>query len=381
MTVVMRLAEESAEPIPIPIFAPRSVPAHHIDSIHALVIDDSVSDVEIIRRLAASSQDASFIVDSAGSIEEAESMMEKVAYDVLLLDHRLPREDGLAFLERTRGTLEAPAVMLTGEDNARIAVAALRIGAYDYLPKDSLSSDLLSLTLQEAVWRFRDEISQQAADERALVARAASVETTGEATGHLRRMAFYASQIGLEIGLKGPQLSALRLGAVLHDIGTLAVRTSIFRKKGPLTRSEWADMKRHPIVSEALCSPLRLVREVSPIVRHHHERWDGKGYPDGLREDAIPMLARIISVVDAFDAMISGRPYRSKLLPEDAMRQLSQGSGTQWDPDLTDRFMTILTNNQRDILREAQALPVESGPDALWDEVQRSRIPAWPGGQ
>ncbi len=357
---------------------PESVeaPAHSpSEPLRALVIDDNPSDVQIVRRLAAIIADTPFVVESVESVEEAELLMERRTFDVLLLDYRMPREDGLAFLMRTQETLEAPVIMLTGENDARIAVMAIRMGAYDYLPKDGLSSEQLSHALGEAVRRFRERISQQRADERALVTLAASVEVKGDAAGHLHRMVFFATEIGISMGLKWPQLSALRLGAVLHDIGTLAVRTSIFRKKGPLTSKEWDDMRRHPSVGEALCSPLRLVKEVSPIVRYHHERWDGNGYPEGLSGERIPLLARIVSVVDAFDAMISGRPYRDKLPLEEALSRLSQGSGTQWDPEVVGQFIALLTSDRRDLLSEALAVTAEGGADALWDEMLRSHLP------
>ena len=343
------------------------------EPIRALVVDDNPNDVLIIRRLAATIRDASFLVESASSVEEAELMMAEKPYDVLLLDHRLPREDGLAFLLRARETLEAPAVLLTGENDARIAVLAIRTGAYDYLSKDGLSSDLLSQCLRDAVHRFREQVARQRADEHALVALAASVEANGDGAGHLRRMAFFATELGIALGMKWPQISAVRLGAVLHDIGTLAVQADVFVKDVPLTDEDWASIKRHPIIGESLCSPLRLVEEVSPIVRHHHERWDGTGYPDGLSGKEIPILARIVSIVDAFDAMTSERPYRHKKLPQEAMRQLSQGAGSQWDPSIVERFLWLLTDPSRDILGEAEKLVDESGADALWDQIHRSR--------
>jgi putative two-component system response regulator len=351
------------------------------EPIRALVIDDNPTDVLIVRRLAATIPDASVVVDSAASVEEAETMMAAKNYDVLLLDQRLPREDGLAFLLRARETLEAPAVLLTGENDVRVAVSAIRTGAYDYLSKDGLSSDLLSQTLREAVQRFREQVTQQRADERALVSLAASVEASGRGEGHLRRMAFIATELGVSLGLKWPQISALRLGAVLHDIGSLAIPADVFLKREPLNDEEWTAIKRHPAIGEALCSPLRLVREVSPIVRHHHERWDGAGYPDGLSGNNIPILARIISVVDGFDAMISERPYGRKMPVDEAMRELSQGAGSQWDPEIADCFLTLLTQPNRDILGEAEQLSASSEPDALWEQVHRPRVQDWLAGQ
>jgi len=122
----------------------------------------------------------------------------------------------------------------------------------------------------------------------------------------------------------------------------VGVSEAVLCKPGPLDEEEWREMKQHPLMGEKICAQLRFAREVCPVIRHHHERWDGNGYTDGLAGEAIPLLARVISVVDAFDAMTSDRPYRPALPAEEAVRRLREGAGSQWDPDIVHTFIRSL---------------------------------------
>jgi putative two-component system response regulator len=176
-----------------------------------------------------------------------------------------------------------------------------------------------------------------------MLALAAAAEGKDPTTGgHLRRLAQLAALLGQELGLSGHQLQILRCGTLLHDIGKLAVRTAILCKPGPLTQDEWEEMRQHPLVGERICGCLRWSQQVGPIIRHHHEHWDGSGYPDGLGGPEIPYLARIASVVDAFDAMSSDRPYRKALAPRDVIRRMSAGAGKQWDPEIVQVFLELI---------------------------------------
>jgi HD-GYP domain-containing protein (c-di-GMP phosphodiesterase class II) len=149
----------------------------------------------------------------------------------------------------------------------------------------------------------------------------------------------FAYHLGVAVGLAGLDLKGVVFGALLHDVGKIGVPEAILVKPGPLSEAEWAAMRRHPEIGEQICRPLRSSRLFAPIVRHHHERWDGRGYPDGLSGEAIPLGARIVALVDAFDAMTHDRPYRRGRSVDDALEELRRESGRQFDPDLAALFV------------------------------------------
>jgi diguanylate cyclase (GGDEF)-like protein len=162
-----------------------------------------------------------------------------------------------------------------------------------------------------------------------------------ETEGHSQRVVAYATSIGRAMKLSSQDLAALEVGALLHDIGKVGVSDAILRKNGPLTPDEWGEMKKHPEIGYQLTSGIPFLHAASPVVRHHHERWDGKGYPDGLSGEAIPLVARIFSVADSFDAMISDRPYRRGMAYEQAIAELQRVAGVQFDPQVIEAFLAL----------------------------------------
>ena len=160
---------------------------------------------------------------------------------------------------------------------------------------------------------------------------------------HAERVGRYSRAIGLAYGLDAAEdLDALYYGGVLHDLGKVVIPTDILLKDGPFTEGEWAIMRTHPAVGERMCQPLRSTAAYLPMIRHHHERFDGEGYPDHLVGEDIPLSARIAAVADAYDAMITTRPYRSGLDPEQARQQLVSGAGRQWDATIVEAFLGLL---------------------------------------
>jgi putative two-component system response regulator len=315
------------------------------EAIRVLCVDDNPEDVAIIRRLLSQFRHASFDVFAASTTDNCLERLDGDGADVLLLDHSLPGEDGISFLRRLAATRDfPPVIVLTGRGDERLAVEAMRSGASDYFPKDSITPSNLGGACVRALDGFRSEEERKLLDEQIIVALAAAAEGKDPTTaGHLQRLCRFATMLGQEIGLDEPHLQALRYGALLHDIGKLAVSTAVLAKPGPLNEEEWEEIRLHPLVGERICAGLWLSRYVSPIIRHHHERWDGSGYVDGLTGADIPLLARITSVVDAFDAMSSDRPYRRALPADIVKRRLLEGSGKQWDPDLVQAFLDLIT--------------------------------------
>jgi putative two-component system response regulator len=160
--------------------------------------------------------------------------------------------------------------------------------------------------------------------------------------GHCQRLALYSVAFGMRLGLSAAQLLALHRGGYLHDIGKVAIPDSILFKPGKLSAEEWVLMRTHSVRGEEICRPLRSLAQVLPIIRNHHERWDGTGYPDGLRGEKIPLLARVLQFADAFDALTTERPYKAAFPREEALEILMDESEKGWrDPQLTPKFIEM----------------------------------------
>jgi len=172
-----------------------------------------------------------------------------------------------------------------------------------------------------------------------VAALANAVEAKDEQTEHhCERLALFAGRLGMRIGLDRAELDAVTFGALLHDVGKIGVPDHVLTKPGPLDDDEWELIRRHPEIGERICAPLRSFAAFGPIIRHHHERWDGQGYPEGMRGEQIPIGARIVGLVDAFDAITHDRPYRPARTLDQALEELAGHGGRQFDPDLTALF-------------------------------------------
>jgi HD-GYP domain-containing protein (c-di-GMP phosphodiesterase class II) len=174
-----------------------------------------------------------------------------------------------------------------------------------------------------------------------LVAITRALEERDQTQGHGARVAGFAEPVAHRLGWVEARIALLRFGGLHHDIGKVAVRGDVLRKSGPLTLDELAEIRKHPSAGAELVLPLRGARAALPYVLFHHEHWDGKGYPFRLQGHAIPVEARLLAVADAFDAMISPRPYRRALTPERALLELCSCAGTQFDPELTELFVDL----------------------------------------
>ena len=181
-----------------------------------------------------------------------------------------------------------------------------------------------------------------------------------ETEDHSRRVAAYAIRLAREIGIGPDDELPLARGALLHDIGKIGVPDHILRKPGPLSRQEWEVMRQHPEMGRRILQGVPALADALPVVIHHHERWDGSGYPSGLRGERIELLARIFALVDAYDAMTADRPYRAAMSHDDAVAELLGGSGTQFDPKLVDIFVSIPTEEWELAAASAQSRSTET---------------------
>ena len=270
--------------------------------------------------------------------------------DLIILDVQLPGIDGYAVcneLKRNPATWQIPIIMVTVEGELHARLQGIEAGADDYLQKPADQQELEARI--RALLRTKRRNDQLEPAEAVIFALARAVEAKDSYTeGHLQRLALYAVEIGKRLRLSGDEITALRYGALLHDVGKVGVDELIIRKGGPLTPAEYRVMQQHTLIGERIVQPLRMGTAIGPIVRYHHERWDGRGYPDGLARESIPLCARIVAVADAFDAMTTLRPYNRVLSDEEAAERLRAGAGVYWDPNVIAVFLDWLPTIPRD---------------------------------
>jgi HD-GYP domain-containing protein (c-di-GMP phosphodiesterase class II) len=236
------------------------------------------------------------------------------------------------------------------EKGERVIVGSIRLYKQDFdEPEIALLDAVTKATghALERAWLTTERIELVDRLEAAWLgtaeALAAALEAKDSYTAdHASSIADLAVEVGTEFGLEGDALRDLRYGAIFHDIGKIAIPDAILNKPGPLTPAEFEVIKRHPIVGEQILAPVPFLEQVRRVVRHDHERWDGHGYPDGLKGRQIPIGARIVLVVDAFHAMVSDRSYRKGMSEESARIELRSNAGTQFDPDVVDAFLRVL---------------------------------------
>ena len=265
--------------------------------------------------------------------------------DVVLLDVMMPGRDGLSVCSAVKEDPETrliPVVMLTGLGAVEDRVRGIEAGADDFLTKPFERAELLARVRSLLRLKtFTDELERA---ETVLMALARSIEAKDPYTeGHCERLSAYAAALGEHLGQPAETVVALRRAGTLHDIGKVAVPDAILLKPGPLTEPEWVVMRDHPAVGERICQGLKSLRLVLPVIRHHHERWDGSGYPDGLAGEEIPVTARVLQVVDVFDALTTDRPYRRALGTGEALRVLSdETTRGWWDGDVVTAWGALI---------------------------------------
>lgn len=306
-----------------------------------LVVDDLAANREL---LLAQLEDLHYDVREARDGIEALESVEEQEPDLILLDVGMPRLDGIGVCERLKAhpvRRLIPIVILTASNDRATRLRGIAAGADDYLSKPFDAKELLVRT--RVLLRDRALNKRLDATEGVLFALARMVEARDRYTiYHAERVGRYAQEIGRLLGLDAEDGELLYEGGMLHDLGKIAMSDAILLKPGPLTVDEFALMRTHSAEGERICLSLRSVADYLPIIRHHHERVDGQGYPDHLVGKAIPMGARIVAVSDAWDAMTNDRPYRAGLPADEALRTLRDGAGSQWDAEIVGAFIQLI---------------------------------------
>ena len=265
--------------------------------------------------------------------------------DVVLLDVQMPGMDGFEVCRQLKADpnlLLVPVVFLTGHGSRRARLEGLEAGATDFLNKPC---DLVELEVRvRNLVNFRRLTTELDSAEQMVFSIARVVEARDQDTGdHCERLAQLGVGLGRRLGLDGESITALRRGGYLHDLGKIGIPDQVLLKPSRLTSDEWTIMKRHVEIGVEICSPLRSLQPVLPLIRHHHERSDGSGYPDGLSGEEIPLLARVFQVVDIYDALTVDRCYRAAMSVDEAVAVVKDETAKGfWDREIVAEFLAML---------------------------------------
>jgi len=307
-----------------------------------LIVDASAANLSNVR---------STLEGSAHELIEATTTSEAIAaislhrVDLVLIDMSAPELGAPEFcrmLKKAGATQFLPVFVMASSDDLESEVRAIEAGADEFLVRP-LRPRAFRARVQASL-RHKAMIDSLDDSETVLFSLAQSVEERDPSLGqHCQRLALMAAAMGVTLGLPAPDILALQRGGYLHDIGKVAIPDHVLFKPGPLTPEEWEVMKTHSERGERICSSMRSLGPVLPIIRHHHERWNGTGYPDGLKGEEIPLLARILQLADIYDALTTARPYKRALSPEEALQILNEEVAKGWrDPKLVEMFTDIL---------------------------------------
>jgi len=340
-----------------------------------LIVDDEAEITEILADLLSEDYDCS----RAGSAEEALTRLRDDEFQLVISDITMPGMSGLDMIPHVKELApDTVVVMISGMQTVESAISALRVGAFDYLMKPfdlrqveavvkrALEHHDLVVAKQRYENHLEELVEQRTAElDRALnslegayrstlKALTAALETRDSEThGHSERVVSYSLRLGREYGLSSAEMKALEFGSLLHDIGKIGVPDSILRKPAKLTEEEWVRMREHPLHGQQILRGIEFLQGASRVVAQHHEKWDGTGYPLGLRNEEIDICARIFAVADAFDAITSDRVYRRGKPYEAAAQELDDWAGRQFDPKVVEAFHRVPKEDWEELHRQS----------------------------
>lgn len=307
-----------------------------------LVVEDEDGLREVLAEHLA---DLGYRVTAAASAEAALRAAESEPPDLVLTDVHMGAMSGIELCKRLKSDPRfqlTPVIILTAVSELEARVAGLAAGADDFFAKPF---DFLEVgTRIAALLKAKALVDELERAEAVITTLGRTIEARDPYTGgHCERLTRYAVTVGAAMGLDASALKALRLGGFLHDLGKIAVPDGILLKPGPLDGGERQQIQAHPVAGAALVQGLRSLDPVRPIILHHHERWDGSGYPDGLRGEAIPLAARVMAVVDVYDALRTRRPYKPQLSADQTLAILNKETEAgAWDPRVVTTLIHLL---------------------------------------
>ncbi len=309
-----------------------------------LIVDDNTTIIELLKaQLKPYNYDLDFAIDGDEALEKIQARLP----DLLLLDLMMPKISGYEILKRLKqdkDTQFIPIIVITALQEQHDKLKAIELGADDFLIKPINKIELL--TRIKSLLRMKNLHDDVDTSENILFSLVQALEAKDFYTkGHSERVAELATEIATNIGISTSDIEAIRRGSLIHDIGKIGVKESILLKEGKLTDEEMAHVKTHPSLGYDICQPLKSLGPCLPIIRSHHERIDGCGYPDGLKGDDIPIIARITAVADSYDAMTTDRPYRKGMSKNTAVaifkNEIDSG---QWDPNCVEVFLKLMND-------------------------------------
>jgi len=307
-----------------------------------LVVDDHAFNLEVMEGLLFRE---GYNVRTALNAQEALELYGRETIDLAVLDVMMPGMNGFDLCRKLKGLSEKrffPVILVTALSELDDKITGLEAGADDFLTKPFHTIELL--TKIRSLLRLRKLQSELDHSEDVILTLAIAIEAKDPYTkGHSERVGSLSMQLASFIGMTEDDRQSLFKAGVLHDIGKLGIEDHILHKSEDLTEEETKLVKDHVLIGETICMPLHSARHILPVIRNHHERWDGSGFPDGLGGEAIPLFARIVAITDSFDAMVSIRPYRSPYSVKDAIATMEQEKHSgQWDPGLLDNFVRMM---------------------------------------
>jgi putative two-component system response regulator len=316
-----------------------------LDIPKVLVVDDHSAS-----RMAASALLAmeGYEVIEADSGYAAVALVTQRQPDLILLDVMMPGMDGFEVCQKVKQdeqTRLIPIIFITALNDKRSRIHGIEVGADDFLTKPfdrlELAARVKSLVRQK---RLNEDLDHA---EKVLFSIATAIESRDPNTGdHCERLVSLGKAFGEYLQLSRNQIRDLMWGGYLHDIGKVGIPDAVLLKHGRLTSEEWNIMKQHVNIGEKICQPLRTMRGVIPIIRHHHERWDGSGYPDGIKGEEIPYLAQVFQIIDIYDALTSERPYKPSFTPDEAIEIMFEETNKGWrNPQLMEQFRLFILGN------------------------------------
>ena len=341
-----------------------------MDNRHILIVDDDAQVREVLHQIFLS---ANYRCALAGNGKDGLQVFRTAQPPLVVTDLKMPVMDGIALLEGIRREDgDAAVIVLTGAPDVKTAIDSLKLGAYDFIMKPVNVDELLfaaeralerrQLLIERRAYHALLEQRVEEATRNLQAAYRATLEALGSALdsrdvgteAHSRRVHGYALATAREYGMPEADIPDLEHGVLLHDIGKIGIPDAILLKPGRLTSEEWETMRRHPEIGKRLIEGIAFLRGAVPIVYCHHEKWDGSGYPRGLKSDEIPLGARVFSVVDAFDAMTFDRPYSTAIPFDAAQAEIKRCAGSHFDPAVVEAFLRV--------------------PDTLLEEIRRKSL-------
>lgn len=312
-----------------------------------LIVDDNIQNLALLE--AHLSSQGYKVIKARNGVEALEKVRSE-SIDLVILDIMMPGMDGYEVCRKIKEDEETriiPVVMVTALQEVKDRIEGIEAGADDFISKPYNKLELFTRVKSLLkVKRLNEELERA---QNVLYSLATALEVNDPYTyGHSERVSELSAKVARKIGLPLKEQELIKRASLLHDIGKIGINISVIHKPGPLTEEEFAIVKAHPVIGEKICSPLKFTQPMIPIIKYHHERLDGRGYPEGLKGDEIPLGARIVAVVDAYDAFTSRRPYRSAIPSEGAISILrAESKEGRWDKEVVEILSEVIGEDKQ----------------------------------